>query len=198
MIKVGVTGGIGSGKTTFCKVWEKLGAYVVYADDLAKELMVNENELISQIKAVFGKNSYHSDGTLNRRHLAEEAFAKGRVKELNAIVHPVLWARLNELADQKKREGVKVFVEEAAILMQHGRPENLDTVILLLAEDAKRVQRVKSRDSLEEQAITERINKQEDFNKMAHLADYVVKNDSSVSELVYQADQLFNKIISQN
>ena len=94
MIRVGVTGGIGSGKTTLCKEWEKLGAFVVYADDLAKKLMVEDEELVKKIKSTFGDKAYDEYGSLNRQYLAQEAFEKGRVNELNNLVHPVLWKKV--------------------------------------------------------------------------------------------------------
>ena len=125
MIRVGVTGGIGSGKTTFCRKWEELGAFVLYADDFAKELMVSDEKMISSIKKTFGNESYKNDGSLNRTFLAKEAFEKGRVEELNAIVHPILWEKIDQLSDQKEKEGIQVFVKEAAILLQHGRPKKL-------------------------------------------------------------------------
>ena len=146
MIKVGVTGGIGSGKTTFCKKLEELGAFVLYADDFAKDLMISDIELISSIKKVFGKESYLEDGSLNKEHLALEAFEKNRVNELNAIVHPILWKRIEELSEQKEREGWEVFVKEAAILLQNGRPDNIDCVVLLLSDEKERINRAVNRD----------------------------------------------------
>jgi len=105
MIKVGVTGGIGSGKTTLCEEWEKLGAFVVYADDLAKEIMVKDKLLVAKIKSIFGEESYFSDGSLNRSYLAKEAFENNRVDELNKIVHPVLWETTEALALDKEKKG---------------------------------------------------------------------------------------------
>lgn len=198
MIKVGVTGGIGSGKTTFCKVWESLGAFVVYADDFAKKLMVTDQELISQIKETFGEHSYFGDGTLNRSFLAEEAFSKGRVDELNAIVHPILWKRMNELMQSKEKEGVQLYVKEAAILLQNGRPEELDLVILLLADQSKQIERVKERDQSDDQSVMDRISKQPDFKDLIPLADYVVTNDSDLEALEARARTLYQQILAGN
>ncbi|HBX67537.1 MAG TPA: dephospho-CoA kinase, partial [Balneolaceae bacterium] len=141
MIKVGITGGIGSGKTTFCKEWEKLGAYVLYADDFAKQLMQEDPKLQQKITKVFGDESYDSEGNLNRPYLAKEAFEKGRVEELNELVHPVLWERAEELANKKEQEGVEVFAKEAAILLQNGRPKDLDFVIIVMADQEQRIER---------------------------------------------------------
>lgn len=191
MIKIGVTGGIGSGKTTFCKVWEELGAYVLYADDLAKELMVTDIELILKVKFNFGEEAYFEDGSLNRAYLAKEAFEKGRIEELNAIVHPILWRTIDNISAQKESEGVEVFVKEAAILLKHGRPKDLDHVIVLLADIDQRVERSVLRDNSDKEKVTDRIQAQQNFDELVGLADYVVHNNGSKEELISNAKDLF-------
>ncbi len=192
MIKIGVTGGIGSGKTTFCKKLEELGAFVLYADDFAKELMVSDSELITSIKKTFGSEAYFGDGSLNREYLAKEAFAKGRVEELNAIVHPVLWKRTEELAKEKEQEGVQVFVKEAAILLNNGRPKDLDYVILILADEQERIQRSIKRDQTDPQKIKNRIKEQPDFNKKKKDSDIILSNDGSLNDLENEAERIFH------
>ena len=194
MIRVGVTGGIGSGKTTLCKEWERLGAFVVYADDLAKKLMVEDEELVKNIKSVFGDEAYHSDEALNREYLAQEAFEKGRVTELNRLVHPVLWKKVEEISAQKEREGVDVFVKEAAILLQNGRPEDLDYVVLVEADEQQRTERVVERDNSDRKKVEGRISAQQDFSTLRDLADFVVTNDESVTELKEKAGSLLKEI----
>ena len=196
MIRVGVTGGIGSGKTTFCKKWEDLGAFVLYADDFAKDLMVTNNNLITSIKKVFGNQSYSENGELNRGFLAQEAFEKGRVEELNGIVHPILWKKIDEVAEEKEKAGIKIFVKEAALLLQNGRPENIDYVILLLADENERINRTVKRDITNPEKIRDRINKQQDFKSLTHLADYIVENDGSREELMDKAESIFDIIKS--
>ncbi|MFD2532132.1 dephospho-CoA kinase [Gracilimonas halophila] len=197
MIKVGVTGGIGSGKTTLCKEWEQMGAYILYADDLAKKLMNENDELRSKIIKVFGEQSYDASGNLDRSYLAGQAFEKGRVEELNELVHPVLWENTKLIEEEKKREGVKVFVKEAAILLNNGRPKDLDYVVLLLADEENRIDRTKDRDRTSEKQIRNRISKQPDFNELIHLADFVITNDGTLKELKNKSQQLFKKIIEQ-
>lgn len=194
MIRVGVTGGIGSGKTTLCKEWERLGAFVVYADDLAKKLMVEDEELVKRIISVFGDEAYHEDGSLNRHYLAQEAFEKGRVAELNRLVHPVLWKKVEEISAQKEREGVDVFVKEAAILLQHGRPDDLDFVVLVEADEQQRTKRVVERDNSDRKKVEGRISAQQDFSALTDLADFVVTNDEGVTELKEKARLLLKEI----
>lgn len=194
MIRVGVTGGIGSGKTTLCKEWERLGAFVVYADDLAKKLMVEDEELVKNIRSVFGDEAYHENGSLNRQYLAQEAFEKGRVAELNRLVHPVLWEKVEEISAQKEREGVDVFVKEAAILLQHGRPEDLDYVVLVEADEQQRTKRVVERDNSDRKKVEGRVSAQQDFSALTDLADFVVTNDEGVNELKEKARLLLKEI----
>lgn len=194
MIRVGVTGGIGSGKTTFCRKWEELGAFVIYADDLAKELMISDEEVVLSIKKTFGADAYFRDGSLNRSFLAKEAFENGRVDELNTIVHPILWKRVYDLSNKKEKEGIKIFVQEAAILLQNGRPKQLDYVILVLADENTRIKRAISRDHSDSKKIKERIQNQPDFNTKINLADFIVENNGSIKELEKKAEQIFKSI----
>lgn len=197
MIKVGVTGGIGSGKTTLCKEWEKLGAYVLYADDLAKKLMNDDQQLKARIKKVFGDESYDASGNLVRPYLAREAFEKGRVEELNALVHPVLWEKAESIAREKEREGIRVFAKEAAILLNNGRPKDVDYVVLILADEENRIERTKKRDNTTKSAIQQRISKQPDFNELIHLADFVITNEGSLEDLKKKSREVLHQINKQ-
>lgn len=194
MIKVGVTGGIGSGKTTLCKEWEKLGAFVIYADDLAKTIMAEDQKLIAQIKSVFGIDSYHEDGSLNRSYLAKKAFQEKRVDELNKLVHPALWKAVDVIEKEKEEEGIEVFVKEAAILLQNGRPKNLDCVVLVTAEFNARIDRVVKRDNTERKLILDRVSHQQDFESLSSIVDYTIYNNGSLEELKSKAQNLFNEI----
>lgn len=194
MIKIGITGGIGSGKTAFCKEWEKEGVFVLYADDFAKQLMQEDQALRKNIIKTFGKEAYHKDGTLNRGFLAWEAFEKKRVKELNALVHPVLRERSKELAEKKKQEGVEMFAKEAAILLNNGRPSDLDFVIIMLADKSKRIHRTRKRDDTSLDQIDGRINEQPDFEEFIPIADFIVMNNGTLGELRTKARQLLKKI----
>lgn len=196
MLRIGITGGIGSGKTTFCKVWEELGAFVLYADDFAKELMITDKKLINSIKKTFGEMAYFEDGSLNREFLSEEAFSKNRVQELNDLVHPAIWERADKLAEEKQQEGVKIFAKEAAILLNNGRPKDLDYVVLLLADDQERISRVKKRDSATEEQVSDRINNQPQFEDLASMCDFIVMNDGSLEELRNKAREIY-KFLNQ-
>jgi dephospho-CoA kinase len=120
------------------------------------------------------------------------------VNELNSIIHPVLWKKINELALQKEKDGVKIFVKEAAILLQKGRPNDIDYVILLDADQSNRIERVKTRDNTTSDLVVDRMNKQQKFSEVKHLADFIVFNNESKSELEKKANELYKILISKN
>lgn len=194
MITVGVTGGIGSGKTTVCKIWEEMGATVVYADDLAKEMMVTDQAIKKKLIEIFGEETYQPDGPLNKKHLIEEAFEKGRVDELNGIVHPALHRKTEEMMRSAEKKGTALFVKEAAVLLNEGRPEYLDLVVIVKSPKEKRISRVAERDGVSRNEVLSRMNKQPDFDRLHNLADYVIENSGSIKELKREAIDLYHRI----
>jgi dephospho-CoA kinase len=190
-MKIGVTGGIGSGKSTFCRMLADLGAYVVDADALAKELMVSNPEIKNRLMETFGYETYLPDGSLNRSFLAKEAFEKNRVSELNAIVHPALFRHTNALMDNAIKNGYKLAVKEAALLLKYGRPDNLDLIIVVAAGETVRKHRAASRDGVTPDEIEKRMRAQQSQDELIALCDIVVTNDGNGSELQAKAIELF-------
>lgn len=197
MITAGVTGGIGSGKTAFCRELEKLGAVVIYADDLAKQMMVQDAGLREKLAEVFGNETYNPDGSLNKPHLIEAAFNQNRVEELNAIVHPALQRKTRELINYYKKEGAGLFIIEAAVLLNRGRPDHLDKIVLILSDRKQQVERVKKRDGTDEKEIIARMEKQPDFESLTGLADIVIHNEGSLAELKSKAEDLYRTLLSE-
>lgn len=195
MKSVGITGGIGSGKTTVVKIWESLGARVVYADDLAKELMRTDPELKLKLSDTFGNKTYAADGSLNKPHLIKEAFHKNRVDELNAIVHPAIRAEAGKLIKQAEDDGVDLFAYEAAILLNEGRPDYLDVVVLVTSDREFRLKRVTERDSVDESDVAARMAKQPDFSSLSHLVDYTIENNGTLEELHTASVRLYKNLI---
>lgn len=198
MIRAGVTGGIGTGKSTLCEEWEKLGAKIVYADELARELMVKDQKVRKQLTETFGPETYNEDGTLNKPHLIREAFENNRVEELNEIVHPAVAREFSEICKKAKKEGEKMVAEEAALLLNRGRPSGFDVIVLVTLPENKQVKRVVQRDSVSEKDVLARINKQPDFSKLTPLADYVIENKGTEDEFRFKARQLYKDILREN
>ena len=195
MITVGVTGGIGSGKTTVCKEWEKLGAKVIYADDLAKELMVTDDQLKKSLIQAFGPETYNSDGSLNRPHLTHHAFKKGRVEELNKLVHPAVVRKFREISREAQVAGEKMVVEEAALLLNNGRPSGLDVIVIVRSDRSNRLERVVKRDGISREKVLDRDQKQPDFENLLHLADFSINNNGTLEQLKKKSKQLFRQIL---
>lgn len=200
MITVGITGGIGSGKSTVASVWSELGATVVYADDLAKKLMRTDPQLKQKLLDLFGEETYLESGELNKPHLIREAFHNERVEELNKAVHPAVRKKIVEMIREAKKNHSEsgVFAYEAAILLNNGRPEYVDKVLIVLSDSQLRQERVSRRDSVEAADVIARMNQQPDFRKLTHLADYVIENDGTLEELREKAESLYSKLIGNH
>lgn len=198
MVRIGITGGIGSGKSTVVRRWQQRGATVCQADQLARDLMVQNWELISEIKSAFGEEAYHPDGTLNRPWLAGEAFEKGRVGELNAIVHPHIPGAVEEAIRRAEERGEEVFVYEAALLPAGVKPAFLDYLVIIVAPEEERVRRVADRDDTGTDAVEARMNQQPDFSSLLHLADLVIRNDGSLADLEKKADDVYEKLVTSS
>ncbi|MDG5766635.1 dephospho-CoA kinase [Balneolales bacterium ANBcel1] len=194
MLRIGITGGIGSGKTTVCRVWERLGAHVIYADDLAKSLMVNDPELKQQLVEAFGEEVYLEDGSLDRHRLSVKAFGEGRVEELNRLVHPVVCREIDRIEEEARKEGTTIAVREAALLLDKGRPEVLDAVILVTAPEEERIRRVSKRDQSDEKQVRERMQRQKLESDMRPYADLVIENNGSRELLEEKADVIFREL----
>ena len=180
MLKVGITGGIGSGKTTVCKIFATLGIPIYYSDIRAKELMVKDKKLIQGIKNEFGENAYLEDGSLNRQHIAAIAFNdKTKLQALNALVHPVVHRDGNEWV--ALQTNVSYTLKEAALIFEGGGHRLLDKVITVFAPKATRIQRVMQRDKTTVAAVEARINKQMPEEDKIKLADFVIYNDGEHS-----------------
>lgn len=192
MLKIGLTGGIGSGKSTVAKVFEVLGIPVYYADIEAKKLM-NENQGLKQkIQELFGSAIY-ANGLLNRAALADIVFNDPqKLEQLNALVHPITINDANQwLLQQKSCYAIK----EAALIFESGISEFLDYVIGVYAPAPLRIQRVMQRDHTSKEAVMARLNKQMDEDEKMQLCNFVITNDEQqllVPQVLALHEQLLN------
>lgn len=174
-LKVGITGGIGSGKTTVCKVFELLGISVFYADDEAKKLMITDTTLVEEIKSAFGENSYFEDGSLNRKHISGIVFKDTvQLQKLNSFVHPAVFRAMEAWAAQQKSPYV---LKEAALLFESGSYQQNRYNILVSSPMELRIQRVMLRDKMLKDKVLERINNQFPEEKKEQMADFFIRNN---------------------
>jgi len=178
MLKIGITGNIGGGKTTVSKIFEVLGVPVFYADDAAKQVMVTDKELIDGLKSTFGKEAYFDDGTLNRKHIASIVFNDdAELAKLNALVHPAVFRAFDSWVLQSK--DAPYVMKEAALLFESTSYKMCDYSIMVTAPLEIRIQRVIKRDGLSRAEIESRDAKQFSEEKKIQLANYVIRNDDT-------------------
>ena len=174
MLKIGLTGGIGSGKSTVAKIFETLGIPVYYADAEAKRLMNSSETLKKVIRQNFGEATYEND-QLNRKYLAGIVFNNPEKLELlNALIHPVT---INDAEQWMQQQSAPYSIKEAALLFESGATENLDFIVGVYAPQALRIKRVMKRDGLTTDEIMKRINRQVNEEMKMKLCDFVITNN---------------------
>jgi dephospho-CoA kinase len=214
VLRVGLTGGLGSGKTTAAQMFAGLGAYLLSSDAIGRELMEPGQAVFAAIQAHFGDGVVTADGRLDRAALAQIAFADGRVEELNAIVHPAVITRQAELCEEIfARDRTAVVMVESALILEtkHGVAglsektqwgRRFDRLILVSAPEEVRIARFVARSAaggpisaerrteLEDEARRRMAQQMPDEQKSA-LCDYVLTNGGALKELEWQVDQLW-------
>ncbi len=193
---LGVTGGIGSGKTLVCEMLAGLGARVLYADTEAKKLMVENENVRQEIIAAFGSESYHEDGSLNRAHLAGIVFGNDEEnRRINKIVHPRMAEVFYSAKAKAEKDNVPLLVYEAALIYESGSADRLDAVAVVYAPENQRVQRVTERDGVSEQQVYNRIRHQLPAEDLLDRADFVIMNDSTLEILKERVQSLYDEIV---
>ncbi len=192
---LGVTGGIGSGKTTVCGFLEEQGARVFYADLEARRLMEEDPAVRAAIVDAFGPQSY-TDGTLNRAYLADQVFGDDeKVERLNAIVHPHVFEAFDAAAVRAKDEDVSLLVHEAALLFEAGGDAHVDATAAVVAPDADRIARVVERDSVSPGQVRDRMGHQLPQDELRRRADHVIENDGSLDALRRKSINLYWTVV---
>lgn len=192
MFKVGITGNIGSGKTTVSKVFEVLGIPVFYADDAAKKVMTDDDLLVNSIKNTFGNEAYFTDGSLNRKYIGNIVFNnRDKLIQLNKLVHPAVFRAFDAWVE--KQINVPYVLKEAAILFESGSYKKCHRSVLVTAPLEIRMQRVMQRDGVAEQEVQKRESRQYPQEKKEQLANDIILNDDTqlVIPQVLQLHQLY-------
>jgi dephospho-CoA kinase len=175
MMIIGLTGGIGSGKTTVTKIFELLGIPVYYSDDRAKLLMTQDAQLVSDIKQHFGQEAYNAAGELERKYIANIVFNDpARLAQLNALVHP---ATIRDSMQWASQQTSPYVMKETALMFETEAFHHVDKVICVYAQQALRIQRVMKRDNVTRNDVFARMHKQMDEAIKAKLSDYVIYNN---------------------
>lgn len=172
---IGLTGGIGSGKTTVAHIFEQLKVPIYYADDRAKFLMNNELDLIAALKNRFGNNIYNSDQQLNREKLSTIIFNDMReISFINSLVHPAV---KDDFVNWKENNKADYIIREAAILFESGSYQDCDKVICVIANQELRIQRVMKRSAQSREEVLARIKNQWSDEQRIEKSDYLISNN---------------------
>lgn len=180
MLKIGLTGGMGSGKTTVSKIFSVLGIPVFYADDVAKNIMNEDEGLKQNIIKLFGENSYLNN-VLNRKYIADIVFNDTlKLEQLNALVHPVTIAAADKWISEQT---TPYIIKEAALMFESAAAAHLDYVIGVYAPQHLRLQRVMNRDKTTREGVLARMNNQVDETIKMKLCDFIIVNDEQQAVL---------------
>ncbi|MBF0586984.1 dephospho-CoA kinase [Prosthecochloris sp. N3] len=198
-VLIGVTGGLGSGKSTVCRFLADRGCRLFEADRVARSLQVNDPGVVEAMVQLFGEGVYSRDrdGRLvaDRAMIARRVFSDaGLLRRLNGIIHPRVRTAFDEAVREAGRDGVGMLVKEAAILFESGADRGLDEIIVVVADMQIRVQRALDRGMTSRDEVLRRIRAQWPQEELEQRADYVIDNNGSLEELRARTDSVYDMI----
>ena len=194
MLKIGITGGIGSGKTTVSRVFELLGIPVYYADDESKKILNSDKTAKESVIKVFGDSILNKDGQIDRKKLAGLVFnKKEELDKLNAILHPAVGKHFDKWA---KEQNAPYCLKEAAILFESGAYKQVDRVVAVVAPLELKINRTIKRDGITKEEVLARINNQLSDEEKVKRADFIVQNDE-LQLLIPQVLKLHRQILDK-
>jgi len=196
MLKVGLTGGIGSGKSTASRYFESLGAFVLDADEEAKELITSNETVQHELISEFGTDIIDGTGRVDKKKLSRVAFQdEDHQQRLNSVVHPYIFnlidKEFNRVFNNKKHG---VFIVDAALIYETGFDAHLDYVIVVTAHLKNRMERALGRETLSREEILKRVGFQWPEEEKVNMADFVVHNDETEVELQKNIESLIKKL----
>lgn len=182
-----ITGGIGSGKSTVASIIKESGYHVISADNVARDIMENDEHVKNALIVEYGNATFLPDGKLNTNHISSVVFSSGnkeKIKKLNSIVHPPTLDKILELAEELEDKGETTIFAEIALLYESGLDEAFDYIIAVTAIDDLRVQRVLERNnSWTKEHVYQRMKEQADQGWVKNQADFCIENNSTLEKL---------------
>ncbi len=197
MLRIGLTGGIGTGKSAASKILEKLGAYIFDADKEAKKILSLNETIKSELISEFGTDIMTGDGNVDNNKLARVAFQdQDHQLRLNTIIHPYVFKEIDKNFD-KELDGGKndIFVVDAALVYESGADTHMDYVIVITALIKTRMERALARETLSREEILKRVDLQWPEEEKVALADFVIHNDGSEEELIKNITDIYIELV---
>jgi len=192
---IGITGGIGSGKTTVCLLFESMGIPVYYADIQAKKIMNSNPALKKKVKDLLGDEAYFANGKLNRVYVASKIFSdKEMLSQINQLVHPMVQEDSKRWSEQFRKDEIPYVIKEAALLVENGSYRSLDSLIVVTCPQETRIQRVIKRDKTTYEAVLQKLKIQLPEDEKIKVADFVIDN-SGLQSLIPQVWKIHKKLI---
>jgi len=197
MIRIGITGGIGSGKSTVRDFLERRGATVFDADREARQLMTHDVSLKFRLIEVLGEHAYLEDGSLNRPFISGLIFSSEELRHrIDALVHPEVFKKFALAAEEAEKAGAVAIVREAAILPPPELRNELDIMIVVKTRQDERVRRVEKRDETTVGQIEKRAAAQVSDHEFEAVADILIENDGSLEELERKVDEVWAMVVA--
>lgn len=196
MLKVGLTGGLACGKTFVGQALADLGCHLIQADELGHEILLPGGEAYADVVREFGPGILNEDGTIDRKRLAAEVFAKPeRLEALNRLVHPHVFRRERELIDRfAKSDPRGIVVVEAAILIEAGTFKNYDRLILVECEEQQQIARALKRDHTDRADVLARIRRQMPLDEKRKFAHYVIDTSGSKEDTLRRVREVYDAL----
>ena len=197
MLKIGLTGGIGSGKSTASKYLAELNAYIYDADIEAKYILFNNDKVQSDLKEEFGSDILNSDGEIDKNKLARVAFQdEDHQIVLNSIIHPHIFSDIdNRFEKTSKSKKYKIFIVDAALIFEAGIAQHFDTIILIASSVKYRIERALQRGNLTRDDILRRMDLQWTDEDKAGMANHTIYNNGTVKELEEKIKTLYKDLV---
>ena len=196
MLRIGLTGGIGSGKSTASKFFESFGSFVINADEEAKNLLSSSETVQHELISEFGTDIIDVSGQINKTKLARVAFQdEEHQQRLNSVIHPYIYNIIDDQFNQILNEGkFDIFVVDGALIFESGYDVHMDYIIVVTALLKNRMERALARETLSREEILKRIDLQWPEEEKVNLADFVIHNDGSENELKKNVKNLIKKL----
>jgi len=186
-LKVAITGGIGSGKSSVCEIIHSKGYPVIYADDISKEILSTDKSVQDKIVTEFGKESFHNN-LPNTKYLAEKVFSDPKkINRINSILHPPTIEKIKNLMEKKLSKSEMVFIE-AALIYEAEMEDMFDYIIVVAAPEETRISRTIESKGIDRSETLKRIENQMPEEKKKKLADFVIENDGTIDQLKIKTD----------
>jgi dephospho-CoA kinase len=197
MLRVGLTGGIASGKSTVSEIFANLGAKILDADEVAREVLLPGQPAWTRLRQAFGQEFFHPDGTIKRKQLRKLVFADPeKRKQLNAIVHPEVMREINRRAETLS-SSIKagVLLVDVPLLLEVGVANRFDKVVVVYASESVQIKRLMQRDGISEEEAKQALKAQIPLSKKVEQADYVIDNSGRREDTLAQVQRVWQELL---